>query len=69
MTEREATYPAHAPDMDESEDDKPVVQPASRKEPAKENREGPPVRKDPAATLEHWVPKKTRASEQKIPHF
>ena len=33
-------YPAHAPDMheDEDEDDKPLVRPASKKEPAKERR-------------------------------
>ena len=38
MSERGPAYPAHAPDMDEDEDedDKPLVRPASRKEPAKE---------------------------------
>ena len=37
MSERRPAYPAHAPDMredeDEDEDDKPLVRPASRKEP------------------------------------
>ena len=33
--ERRPTYPAHA-DEDEDEDDKPLVRPASRKEPARE---------------------------------
>ena len=38
MSERRPAYPAHAPDMDEDkdEDDKPLVRPASRKEPPKE---------------------------------
>ena len=38
MSERRPAYPAHAPDMDEDkdEDDKPLVRPATRKEPAKE---------------------------------
>ena len=41
MSERRPTYPAHAPDMheDKDEDDKPLVRPASRKEPAKEKRD------------------------------
>ena len=41
MPERRPAYPAHAPDTDEDkdEDDKPLVQPASRKEPAKEKRD------------------------------
>ena len=38
MSERRPAYPGHAPDMyeDEDVDDKPLVRPASRKEPAKE---------------------------------
>ena len=38
MSERRPRYPAHAPDMDEvkDEDDKPLVRPASIKEPAKD---------------------------------
>ena len=38
MSERKPAYPAHAPDMheDEDEDDKPLVQPAPRREPAEE---------------------------------
>ena len=41
MSERKPAYPGHAPDMheDEDEDDKPLVQPASRKEPAEERRD------------------------------
>ena len=41
MSERRPAYPAHAPDIDEDEDedDKPLVRPASRKEPAKEKRD------------------------------
>ena len=41
MSERKSTCPARAPDMheDEDEDDKPLVQPASRKEPAEERRD------------------------------
>ena len=40
MSERRPAHPARAPDMheDEDEDDKPLVLPASRKEPAKEKR-------------------------------
>ena len=40
MSERDTAYPAHAPDMheDEDEDDKPLVRPASRKEPAEKRR-------------------------------
>ena len=39
MSERRPAYPAHAPDMDEDEDDddKPLVRPASRKEPAEKS--------------------------------
>ena len=38
MSERRPAYPSHAPDMDEDkdEDDKPLLRPASRKEPPKE---------------------------------
>ena len=38
MSERRPAYPAHAPvtDEDKDEDDKPLVRPASRKEPSKE---------------------------------
>ena len=38
MSERRPAYPARAPGMDEDkdEDDKPLVRPASRKEPPKE---------------------------------
>ena len=41
MSERRPANPAHAPDTDEDEDedDKPLVRPASRKEPAKEKRD------------------------------
>ena len=41
MSERKPAHPAHAQDMDEDkdEDDKPLVRPASRKEPAKEKRD------------------------------
>ena len=41
MSERKPAYPAHAPDMHEDDDegDKPLVQPASRKEPAEERSE------------------------------
>ena len=41
MSERRPAYPAHALDMDEDkdEDDKPLVLPASRKEPAQERRD------------------------------
>ena len=56
MLERKPAYPAHAPDMheDEDEDDKPLVRPASRKEPAEERR-------DPA-TGDTSAKKKTTAS-------
>ena len=41
LSEWRPAYPAHAPDMDEDEDedDKPLVRPASRKEPAEEKRD------------------------------
>ena len=41
MSERNPAYPAHAPDIheDEDEDDKPLVRPASRNEPAEERRD------------------------------
>ena len=41
MSEQRPAYPVHAPDMheDEDEDDKPLVRPASRKEPANEKRD------------------------------
>ena len=41
MSVRRPAYPAHAPDMDEDkdEDDKPLVRPASRKEPAEDKRD------------------------------
>ena len=43
MSERRSAYPAHALDMDEDEhedeDDKPLVRPASRNEPAKEKHD------------------------------
>ena len=41
MSERKPAHPAHAPDMheDEDEDDKPLVRPASRKEPAEKRRD------------------------------
>ena len=97
MSERRPAYPAHAPDIhedeDEDEDDKPLVRPASRKEPAEEKRDldtddedllplvpsrpppdapvrkrkGPPVWQDPAATLEHDVPRRlARASRRDL---
>ena len=51
MSERRPACPADAPDMheDENEDDKPLVRPASRKEPAKEKR-------DPASDDEDYLP-------------
>ena len=41
MSERNPANPAHTPDMheDEDEDDKPLVRPASRKEPLEEGRD------------------------------
>ena len=41
MSERKPAYPAHTPDMDEYIDatHKPLVRPASRKEPAEEKRD------------------------------
>ena len=51
MSERKTAYLAHAPDMhvDEDEDDKPLVRPASRKELAEERR-------DPATDDEDLLP-------------
>ena len=78
-------YPAHAPDMDEDEDehDKPLVRPASRKEPAKEKRDLDtddedllplvPPRPPPVAPVRKRkgppVWQDPAASEQKIPQF
>ena len=65
----------------EDEDDKPLVQPASRKEPVKEKREsaaerrtpaqllrrkGPPVWRDPTATLQQDVSGNSRERSEEI---
>ena len=54
MSERRPAYPARTHDMheDEDEDDQPLVQPASRKEPVEERRDHPVDDED----LVHLVP-------------
>ena len=68
LSEQKTAYPAHTRELDEDEDDKPLVQLASREEPVKResaaerrvptplrNRKEPPVWRDPSATLEQDV--------------
>ena len=67
--------------VSEHEDDQPVVQPASRKEPVEEKREsaaecripaqlrrrkGPPVWRDPSATLEQDVSRNSRERSEEV---
>ena len=79
LSKQKSAYPAHARELDEDEDDKPLVQLASREEPVEREsaaerrvpaqlrrRKGPPVWRDPSATLEQDVSGTSRERSEEV---